>query len=97
MVNVLEYVLVFICSCEYDKISLTYIQMLWINLIMDYFGSLTWAKESPPYNSLLLNNQQKKMNQLIMWLCGNILYSKFFGEYSFVIFVCERAIILFRG
>ena len=57
-------ILVFICACIGAKSPLSSIQILWINLIMDSFGSLALATE-PPYEDLLKRPPTKK-NEFII-------------------------------
>ena len=68
-VNFCACLLVFICACIGNETPLTTIQMLWINLIMDFLGSLALATE-PPYDELLHRKPTKKNESIIngkMW------------------------------
>ena len=60
---------VFFCSIIGNETPLTPIQLLWINLIMDSFGSLALATE-PPYEELLEGKPTKRNASIIngrMW------------------------------
>ena len=60
---------VFFCSIIGNETPITGIQLLWINLIMDSFGSLALATE-PPYEELLLSEPTKRNESIInghMW------------------------------
>ena len=68
-VNISSCLTVFICSIIGNETPLTGIQLLWINLIMDSFGSLALATE-PPYEELLLSKPTKRNESIInghMW------------------------------
>ena len=68
-VNFASCLSVFICSIIGNETPLTPIQLLWINLIMDSFGSLALATE-PPYEELLLKKPTKNNESIInghMW------------------------------
>ncbi len=71
-INFCAYLLVFICSCIGNKTSLTTIQMLWINLIMDSLGSLALAIESS-YDELLNRKTSKRDESIKMEKFRNIL------------------------
>ena len=68
-VNFSAILTVFFCSIIGNQTPLTGVQLLWINLIMDSFGSLALATE-PPYDELLLNEPTKRNESIInghMW------------------------------
>ena len=84
-VNFASCVSVFICSIIGNETPLTPIQLLWINLIMDSFGSLALATE-PPYEELLLKKPTKNNESIInghMW--KHIIFQS----------ICQFALILF--
>ena len=63
-VNLCACALVFIAACIGNRTPLTPVQILWVNLIMDSFGSLALATE-PPYSDLLKREPTKK-NEFII-------------------------------
>ena len=68
-VNFSSILTVFFCSIIGNQTPLTGVQLLWINLIMDSFGSLALATE-PPYEGLLLKEPTKSNESIInghMW------------------------------
>ena len=68
-VNFCACIVVFLCSCIGNDTTLTSIQMLWVNLIMDSLGSLALATE-PPYDELLDKKPTNKNKSFIngrMW------------------------------
>ena len=68
-VNFSSCLTVFFCSIIGNETPLTAIQLLWINLIMDSFGSLALATE-PPYEEILLSKPTKRNEFIInghMW------------------------------
>ena len=65
---------VFICTLIGNETPLTPIQLLWINLIMDSFGSLSLATE-PPYNDILMIKPKKRKDPLITGkMCKHIFF-----------------------
>ena len=85
-VNFSAVLAVFFCSIIGNKTPLTAIQLLWINLIMDSFGSLALATE-PPYEELL-ESEPTKRNALIinghMW--KNIILQSIF-QFALILFL----------
>ena len=77
---------VFICAVVGNETPLTPIQLLWLNLIMDSFGSLSLATE-PPYNDILMVKPKKRNDPLITGkMCKHIFFQSIilFGLIIFI-------------
>ena len=89
-VNFSSCLTVFFCSIIGNQTPLSAIQLLWINLIMDSFGSLALATE-PPYEEIILSKPTRTNDYIVnghMWkhiilqsiiLFGLILFLYLYG------------------
>ena len=68
-VNVTACVLVFVTACIGNETPITAIQMLWLNMIMDSFGSIALATESPHEKILKRapNSKKEYIINYMMW------------------------------
>ena len=85
-VNFSACITVFFCSIIGNETPLTPIQLLWINLIMDSFGSLSLATE-PPYEELLLNQPTKTNESIINGRMWKHIFLQSIFQFAIILFL----------
>lgn len=91
-VNVTAMAIVFFGSCILSDSPLNAVQMLWVNLVMDTFGALALATESPS-DEILKRKPYKKNDSIV----NEVMWRNIFGHAIFQIFVLAFCIFLVPG
>jgi len=91
-VNVTAMAIVFFGSCILSDSPLNAVQMLWVNLVMDTFGALALATESP-HDSILQRKPYKKSDSIV----NQVMWRNVFGHAIFQIIVLALCIFIVPG
>lgn len=91
-VNVTAMAIVFFGSCILSDSPLNAVQMLWVNLVMDTFGALALATESPN-DSILTRPPYPKTESIV----NDVMWRNIFGHAIFQIIVLAFCIFLVPG